>query len=172
MTEHRSDLQQLGTAHHEAGHAVVHIVQGMPIDRVFIGDRADHHGGCEHPSPMMVDCEPSERRGVARAMIVASYDGLEAERLVDPQADAALAADDDGSAYDLSCEYSVLPRRHDHLGDEAHCAYLARLGKEAGRLVRKHRELVRAVAISLMRHKELTGQRAEDVMRAAGWEGL
>ena len=139
------------TAYHEAGHAVMSIVLGLSVNSVTIVRSRDSLG-CVKSPPVLgyEDRTRSGRRRLARAHIVSSYAGLEAQKLVDPDPKDFAGEHDDENARWLSREYHVFPRILNCVGDEYHEAYLERLRGEARRLVRKHRPAIDAVAEALL----------------------
>lgn len=162
------DASLLGTAYHEAGHAVVSLYLGLPIYEVTIVKQGDANGSVTHPSPLMLDlgwAVGRERRKAARQMILGCYAGLHAERLLACDAPGFHGAADDENAFDLSREYRVTPRHCGFIGDEYHAAYLERLRKESGRLVRALRVPIEKLAKELMRRKTV---RHEDVEKVIG----
>lgn len=140
-----------GTAYHEAGHYAVLEHFGLPVSSITIEPARDYLGAVEHPTPYMIDMPPTrrERRAVARQMIVTAYAGLEAERLVDPNADPRQSEADDENAFWLSREFGVFPSSVSYVGDDTHLAYLRRLRGDARRLVRRLRPEIDRIAARL-----------------------
>ncbi len=160
----RRPVAPLATAYHEAGHVVVAAYFGLPTTDVTIVPSGDAFGMATHPSPLMLDLgsegTAAARRSAARDMIVASYAGLAAQRLVDTQAPDFHGHGDEEGAMDLSRTYAVLPRSGCFVGDEVHEAYLARLRGEAERLVRRLRTAIQALARALLSRKTIPGDEA------------
>jgi hypothetical protein len=155
----------VGTCWHEAGHAVAHIVQGLTIGEVNVIETDTTTGCCIHASPMMYDVSNSrERRAIARKCIVTLFAGMEAERLVDPDAPDHHADADQKEAFAVSVQYHVFPRVCRRVGDYAHLAYLDKLRIEARRLVKKHREQIELLAIELKARRRLSHEEAEQVI--------
>lgn len=153
------------TAYHEAGHVIAHFVQGLTIDNVSIVAADDYFGICYSPPPMLYETTGArERRQVARASIVASYAGYEAEQMLNPNAPDYHGRDDYENAFELSREFGVLPRRCSFVGDEFHMAYLRRLQGEARSLVRKNWDKVQAIAQALIKNNSLSREEAESIL--------
>ncbi len=134
-----------GTACHEAGHAVVCLALGMPFTELRVSPfRRNRPGGVLGPTPFFTECENGrERRENARKSIIATYAGLPAERLVDPDAPERYGSSDDALALKNSIDYEVYPRYWERHGDAYHLAYLERLRREAKRLVRLNGKAIR-----------------------------
>lgn len=156
-------------AHRLAGHAVVLLYFGLPIDRMTIGAEDDTDGYVEYPGPMGIDLDERdvarERRKIARQMILACYARGHAKRMVFPPATEGL--DDDGSedAFHLSWEYGVLPRFLSYVGDEFHYRYLDRLSRESRRLVRRLWGPIAHLAGCLFEKQAMTGEEVEAEIR-------
>ena len=155
---------RLATAYHEAGHVVVATYFGLPTTKVTIDPTDDAFGEWVHPSPFMLDLGRRRvgpaRRQAARQMIIASYAGLAAERMIDPQAPDFRGEADNEGAMDLSREYRVFPRNRCFVGDDTHQKYLGRLRREARRLVRKLRPAIEVLAQELLRRETIPGDEA------------
>ncbi len=161
----RSDREVRATAYHEAGHAVISIALGLTIDNVSIIPGDDYNGICRKPSVMgYYTSNNRERLAIARALIVSLYAGMHAQRLVDPNPADYHGESDEDRAFELSREYGVLPRVYAHIGDDRHQQYLARLSREAGRLVKRHQRAIEKLAVELLRRKELGREEAEQIV--------
>ena len=159
-----------GTAHHEAGHAVVHLHFGLPFYNVTIVPAEDGAlGRMLHPIPSEIHvgerCMKRERRKTARQMILGCYAGLYAERLTLKGVPDSHATTDFAGALQLSMTYEVFPRNMDSVGDELHMKYLRKLRRESKRLVRELSLPIQLFAQRLLRRKTITGDEAEVVMR-------
>ena len=153
------------TAHHEAGHAVAAIVQGLTITYVTIKSDEDFLGACLHPSVLGYEFSGTrEKKRIARECILTAYAGFQAEKIFNPQAEEWRAQNDEGNALFLSREFLVLPRQCSHIGDEAHLEFLAKLQLEAHKLVRRHWSSVSAVARVLLETKILTHDQVEEII--------
>lgn len=153
----RSAADLAATAHHEAGHAVILVVLGLPVDHVSIVPRNDALGTCGHPCPYAMYESRRDIRRAARNCILVSYAGIPAQRLVEPGAHDSQGDDDDVSAFRVSHEYQVFPRIMEYVGDDFHLAFLAKLRREASRLVRRHAAAIRHLAKVLLDKKVMTG---------------
>lgn len=161
------------TAHHEAGHAVVAVVLGITIKQVSIAPNEESLGNCIHPDVCQFGYRGAySRRRIARDCIIVSYAGVEAEKIFDSKAEEWCSLEDEGNAFNLSREFSVLPRGCRCVGDEAHLEFLAKLQSEARRLVRKHWPAVEALADALIQKQRVSGEEAsriiEDAISASG----
>jgi ATP-dependent Zn protease len=166
-TPERSDEELRATAYHEAGHAVITVVQGLTINKVSIVPGHDYNGICSQPGVAGYHySNRREERSIARAIIIGLYAGMPAQRLVDPNPPAFHGQDDEDDAYELSRRHRVLPRHCDIEGDEYHLAYLERLRAEAQRLVRGHRWVIAKVAEELLQRQELDGAEAEELIES------
>jgi|SRR6266850_5925118 len=144
------------TAFHEAGHAVVAILQGLHVEAVSVRRRGDANGSCLRPSLIMYNgCDPRERKELARSSIITNYAGIEAERLFDSNAPEWHGKADFENAFNTSREYAVLPRNCAIIGDDAHLKYLQRLRVKARQLVGRHRSTIEKVADLLIRQRTL-----------------
>lgn len=86
----------LSTAYHEAGHAVVDYDHGTLVGRVTIvpdPERGSAGSSQSEQYDSLAGADGDATEGL-RARVVSLYAGLEAERLVDPDADEAGAGDD------------------------------------------------------------------------------
>ena len=159
------------TAWHEAGHAVVAIYFGLPFFEVTIVPSEGADGHVSHPTPLGIDFgfadTPAERRRCARQQILSDYAGLEAARLIHPEASEDSGEHDRNKAMAASCLYQVLPRRHNGLviGGEHHREFLDRLRGEARRLVRRLREPIRVLARELLDRATMNQAEAERAIR-------
>lgn len=158
----------LARAYHEAGHVVVATYFGLPTTDVTIVRDGDALGMVKHPPPLMLDLGEARvgvaRRQAARQMIIASYAGLAAERLVDARAPDFRGAADDANAMQLSREYAVLPRHCGFVGDDLHLDFLERLRRDAGRLVKRLRPALDVPAQELLRRKTIPGDDAAAIV--------
>lgn len=96
-----------GTAYHEAGHAVVDFDHGYLAGTITIVPDADRHSAGssqaeEWDSGLGEGSTGDDGVAAIEAKIVALYAGLEAERLVDPDVDPAVAGDDYEQVRDLA----------------------------------------------------------------------
>jgi len=154
------------TAHHEAGHAVAAIVQGLIITYVTIKPDEDFVGACLHPNVLGYEYRGTrERKRIARKCIIASYAGLQAEKIFNPKAEEWRAQGDENNAFSLSREFLVLPRRCSIIGDEAHLEFLTKLQREAREMVRRHWPSVSAVAKALLEAKTLVHDQVVEILR-------
>ena len=154
------------TAHHEAGHAVAVVVQGLMVESVTIKPGGESLGSCVHPGILMyegMETRQAQRRA-ARQCIIVSYAGLQAEQLFHPDAPEECSRGDEENAWNLSKQFEVFPRKCTMIGDEAHCSYMERLRGEARRIVRTHRSAIAAVAEGLQEHETLSGQEVKEIV--------
>ena len=164
MAKRKSTTPKLGTCWHEAGHAVAALAQGLHVITVSVMAEQDWNGSCVQPSLLMYDARG--RKQLARCCIISTYAGIEAERLNDPNASEELSQSDFDHAFEMSREYGVLPRGCGYVGDDVHHAFLDRLRGEARRLVRRHRDEIRRLALALSKRRTLTGEQAKAVVQS------
>ena len=157
----------LATAYHEAGHAAVLLHFEIPFSSVSVVASGDADGRIRHPSPMMIGESRRARQTAARQLILVAYAGMQAQRLVDSAAQDFHGAYDDENALWLSKEYCAM-RGCSWVGDPFHIAYLERLRKEAGRLVRGLRWRIDTIARTLMVHETLTGDQVRALFAIRG----
>jgi hypothetical protein len=156
------------TCWHEAGHAVAALVQGLTFNEVNVAREGDQNGYCIQPSLLMYDVSSKrERRARARGCIIVSYAGIEAERLLDPDAPQWHGDADFQNAFETSRDYEVLPRGASFVGDEIHIAYLDRLRRQARRLVTQHQATIQRLAEALSVNRRMD---AVTAAKAAGIE--
>jgi ATP-dependent Zn protease len=154
------------TAFHEAGHAVALFAAGLSAETVCIVPGKGYSGYCVHPSVYeYITANRRERRSIARDYIIVSYAGMAAQRLVDPEPNKYHGQNDDVSAFNLSRQFQVFPRRMAYVGDELHDAFLGRLRREAEQLVRRHRRSIEVLAEALLRNKTMTGERMHALVK-------
>jgi ATP-dependent Zn protease len=143
------DIQRRATAHHEAGHAVVGGILGLPCGAVTIEPDQDSVGHAFVPSPWLT-LSVWEGRGKFRdvssaflASIIARLAGAEAERVL--LGTDGVGDDDDRDQILLLVEagYIEIP-----LNDWP--KFEARLRAQTRRLVRRHQRSIACVAEALM----------------------
>ena len=171
MKKEQIHLEQ--TAYHEAGHIVVQLVQGYTIDRASIEAEEDSLGRVHKALPLLYEdfstSGKREKRKTVEAFIRASYAGYEAECLYDPAAEEFRSEGDFSQAWSLPRDHGIAPRGCAYIGDDVYERYLQRLRKEAKRLVRKHWNLIVAIAQELLETKEVSDEQARKVLIPAGW---
>lgn len=155
-------------AYHEAGHAVLDIFFGFPVQIATIIATDDFGGRVVGPSVRELNFDHvrfprRERRMAARQTILSLYAGRAAQLLATPHADPEDWAGDDQKAMLLSEEFGVFPRYMSSVGDEFHFRYMERLRRESGKLVRRLQAPIRAVAESLFEKKTMTGGEIEAI---------
>jgi len=159
----KGQRKRLGTAYHEAGHAVADTVLGLHVTNVEIVRRKDTLGRSSSLGILRYEGgSRREQRSIARDAIISAYAGVEAQRLVEtPEVYADDA--DRNNAFWLSRTYCVMPRNCSYVGDDSHVAYLERLRTEAKRLVRREWTKIEAVATELLAKRKLTGDRVREI---------
>lgn len=160
----RSTLEE--TAFHEAGHAVVGTLLGLTLNNVDIRRVGERNGVCAW-SPLLYG-DPRQRKVDARGHIVTSFAGMEAQRLVNPDADDAAGSDDRHVAFTLSVDHAVLPRGCRVVGDDNHHAYLRKLEREAHKAVKAYRPMIERVAKVLLQKRRLTGDDVRGMVAPLG----
>jgi len=155
------------TAYHEAGHAVVAVVQGLTNISVTIKPGEDSLGECIHPGVFGYEYGGKrERKRIVREYIIVSYAGFQAEINFNREAEQWRSQGDENNALNLSREFSsVLPKQISSVGDEAHMKFLGKLQREARKLVRQHWRSVSAVARELLKTKTLSGDQIKEILR-------
>ena len=154
------------TAYHEAGHAVAAIVQDLVIVSVTIEPDEDSLGSCIGPGVFGYEyAGDRERKRIARDCILVSYAGLQAEKHFNPEAEEWRSDNDEENAFNMSREFSVLPRGCNYVGDELHCKYLTRLQRKAHRLIIRHWQSVDAVAKAILKDKTLFHDQIKKIIR-------
>jgi hypothetical protein len=107
-----------------------------------------------------------EYRSNARALILSTYAGMHAQRLVDPDAPDFHGESDGNLAFEISVRCQVFPQYCDRVGDTRHREYLDRLSGEARLLVKRHGKVIEKFAELLLQRKELEGAEAEEFIQA------
>ena len=158
------------TAYHEAGHCIAALTQQLRFDHVTIKEEIRIlAGSIVHPNVLGYEHSGQrERRSIARACIIVSDAGLEAEKLFNPAANESLSGDDCANAFSVSREYGVTPRHCDYIGDDAHVAYLHRLRSEARRLVQRNGWAVKVLARAPLQRQTLNHKQKQDIILQAG----
>jgi hypothetical protein len=135
------------------------VAAGLPVETVSIAPGKGYSGRCVHPSVYEYTANRRGRRRIAKDYIVVAYAGLAAQKLVDCEPKDYHGRNDAVSAFNLSREFQVFPRRMAYVGDELHDAFLGRLRRKAEWLVRHHRRSIEVLAEALLRNKTMTGER-------------
>jgi ATP-dependent Zn protease len=154
------------TAYHEAGHVVVAIALDISIKSVSINQGEEYDGltvatgvgGYHHKSKR-------GKRTTARDIIISTYAGMHAQKLIDPSPKYYHGQQDQVDAIDVSWEWNVLPRRRCDKGDDCHMTFLRTLDKKAGRLVKRHEKAIKALAEALIEKEVLDGPEAEEIVQ-------
>jgi hypothetical protein len=146
------------TAYHEAGHAVVAIHLGLARQNITIKPDKDYLGCVTGPNPRFGYDVSSKRQrnSIFRDEIISLYAGAEAEKIMNPNFDATMSADDDNQAFDLLRNYPV--RGCSFVGDDVYLAYLEKLRREARRVVRQLWPAIEIIAQELQRRGELNSE--------------
>ena len=150
---------RLPTAYHEAGHAVVDHDHGWPPLRVTIvpdhkrGSEGSSQGEDDYVSRLGGESHTEEdARAAVEGCVVGYYAGLEAERLVDPGANALGAADD----YEKARGLAEIMGLDD--GD------LGALRQRAADHVARRRDAIDRLARTLLVHGTLDSLEVEEVI--------
>jgi ATP-dependent Zn protease len=150
------DQELRGTAYHEAGHAVADYISGRGVAHVTIIPKDnDYYGLCtarDWPSRVLDTWQ-------VEADVVSRLAGPEAEALL-----PSLSSELDGE--DLELAFLDVLLLTDEREEEA-LALLGRLVVRAKQLVADHWPAVEAVAAALLAEKELSGERAHELIAAA-----
>lgn len=166
----RASNDHRNTAYHEAGHVVVSVALGFPIDKVTIKRHRDplwgvFLGETARPGLRTLEgaAEPREFRRMVRDSIISTYAGFEAELICDPGANPKHAKHDWDEAWSAPSHYSVFPRGCRQVGDEVYEAFLLRQRQTARLLARKHWRAIEAVAEALLRRGTLSGEEVQAI---------
>ena len=150
-------------AYHEAGHAVVGVLLGMPVERVTIlPGRRQLHGVRRRTKGAAI---LKVRRTVAgcRKNAESSLAGpLVEERF--------LNAKSRQDVIDLDTLEALALAPKCRRGNDAAYDWLADRAEKARRLIDKHWSMIGSVAACLLERKTLTHAELKDVMRSAGWK--
>lgn len=156
----QADLQRRGTACHEAGHAVVGLVVGIPFARVTIEPDHDSIGHVIAVDPWAV-AKQWEQRGklrdissAFRAKIIALMAGAEAERVL--LGTEAAGDDDDRNQILLLIESGYVD-----IDGKDWPTYEARLRAQTHRLIRRYQPKIERVAKVLLERGTL---QADEIM--------
>ena len=148
------------TAYHEAGHAIMHVVRGVPMDLVTIVSNDDYNGVCRwnHGPSIMLTMNMGNTsrayRELAIDSILISLSGAAAEERFSGRYDKDGAEDDMNSAYNVAVYYSRNPDK-----------YLSSKFGEARKIIRDNWRQVDLVAKALLEQKTLTW---DDVLNLLG----
>lgn len=160
VAEAESEAKAFKNAVRLAAHVIVSMRSSLPVDSVTVV--SETNGKVSQPSPFLLNYGTSNqddaRRKAARDLIIATYAGLEAQRLVDRHVEDQQVESD---AWSLSREYGVLPPGCDHFGDDVHDRYMRRLRKKAATLARLLRPCIEPTAYELVRHGTMSGDEIE-----------
>lgn len=147
------------TSYHEAGHVVMHVVRGVPLDRVTIIPNDDYNGCVQWncgPSVLLnlnMGNNNQECRALAIDAILISLAGVAAEECFSGQYDEDGAASDMSSAYEIARHYSRNPHR-----------YLQDKFRETRKIIRQNWRQVDQIANALLKHQTLDGDAVLDLL--------
>ncbi len=160
ISDPRSLGERAGSAHHEAGHAVAHLVRKYPVlwIHIRVHDTYDTEvwGESATPPPILVKgfADSQRRHEMLQALVIGAYAGFEAERILDPSAPKIRGYHDFEAAQNYLDKYG-----HFHRGRmRPPKIYLRRCRAEARELVRRHWGAIQAVAKVLLEKGRLTGE--------------
>ena len=148
---------------HEAGHAVIGRMLGLPCGDVTTEPSDDQElGHAVVGDPIRDWCRgDGPRRPLVEASCVSLYAGAEAERIIVGSADV-------GDGPDCSKATSLISiiglRGAAFVGDDVWERYEARLRRKAATLVTKHTEQIERVARALMEHGKLTDEQVNELI--------
>jgi ATP-dependent Zn protease len=150
-------------AYHEAGHAVVNVLLGLPVESVkIIPGRRQLHGARMRTlgtTIMKVSGTVAGRRRRAESSLAGP---LAEERF--------LAARSREDVIDLDRVTALDQAPKCRRGSDAALDWFADRAEKARRLIDKHWSIIGSVAACLLERKALTGAELKDVMRSAGWK--
>jgi hypothetical protein len=161
----RAPLSQQATAYHEAGHAVAGHALGRRIKRVtIIPSRIEKYAGCcftqRGPSLKGIDWDvtPKIRRD-AHDLIMFSMAGICAQRLFNPRT---------LRSFHGSMDYRTVVDFATHLTRENELEpFLRWMEIRTENLIRDNWNAVEMLAAELVRHREVTGKEAHEIIRSA-----
>ena len=158
-------LDRKATAIHEAGHAVIGRVLGLPCGKVttISDDPAElGHAVVEDPIHGWRRGD-GPRRQMVEASCMSLYAGAEAERVI-----LGKQGDDVGDGPDCSKAASLIEligvRGASFVGDEVWERYEARLRARSNQLVRLHRAKIERVGAALMERGELSANEIDELI--------
>ena len=135
------DQDRTATAYHEAGHAVIARVLGLPCGRVtIVGADEDELGHAVVGDPIRTwERGDGPRRPLVEASCISLYAGVEAERVI-------LGQQDSGDDFDSDKATSLIKiigvRGASYVGDDVWDRYEARLRRRSNELVRIHQRQI------------------------------
>lgn len=156
----------LETAYHEAGHAVVASRLNVPFFTATIVPEPGSLGSVNLARPkLFADHIGMTVRQAAERVIIASFAGLPAQRLVNAGADPTRSGADIDVIYDVAAEYKILPsRRRKFIDDEKQHAVFRILNSEAIRLVTELEAQITSVAEQLMKSRTLHFHEIQEIL--------
>ena len=158
-------LKQRATACHEAGHAVIGRVIGLPCGKVtIVGDDEHELGHAIVADPIRTwERGDGPRKPLVEASCISLYAGAEAERVI-----LGEVGDPVGDGYDNEKATSLIMiigvRGARYVGDDVWERYEARLRRRSNELVRLHQYRIERVATALEERGTLEGDEVDAIM--------
>ena len=159
------NLKRRATACHEAGHAVIGRMVGLPCGKVtIVGDDQHELGHAIVVDPIRTwERGDGPRRPLVEASCISLYSGAEAERVI-----LGVAGDAAGDGPDCSKATSLIMiigvRGASYVGDDVWERYEARLRRRSNELVRLHQDRIVRVAKALEERGTLEGDEVDAIM--------
>ena len=157
------DQDRTATAYHEAGHAVIARVLGLPCGRVtIVGADEDELGHAVVGDPIRTwERGDGPRRPLVEASCISLYAGVEAERVI-------LGQQDSGDDFDSDKATSLIKiigvRGASYVGDDVWDRYEARLRRRSNELVRIHQRQIERVAKALQERGTLESEEVDAML--------
>jgi cell division protease FtsH len=150
--------RKLETAVHEAGHAVIARVLGIPAGEVTIRPTQDHSLGHSVFNDPRFDWRRGDgsKASAANAFVVALFAGAEAERILLESQVVGDGVDQERATACLAWAGAV--RGASFVGDEYFDRHETKLRKKSVELVLKYRPQIKLLADALMERETLTGE--------------
>ncbi len=151
------------TSYHEAGHAVIAPVLGLPCGKVtVVGADEDELGHAVVGDPIRTwERGDGPRRPLVEASCISLYAGAEAERVI-------LGQRGDGDGFDSDKATSLIKiigvRGASYVGDDVWERYEARLRRRSNELVHLHQHRIERVAKALQERGTLEAEEVDAML--------
>ncbi len=162
----KMDKKGIGIAYHEAAHAVVTFKLGLKIRKITIVPEGDCLGCCHHYAPFMkgdnlYSPSPATIERVQKQIVILFAGNIAEERFVGREIEGWEDLTDTEKAYQLACS---LVGSREELDAFLNWLFIRAKGYINNKVIW---EAIDALAIELIKKKELSGKEAFEIYRSA-----